>query len=104
MSSTVTGADELDESDELVRIGTTAELTQCRGCGSEDSEGDCEDPFTMEPLTALAYKNPSTGTCYGEDGAMKWIASKHPRLAPDPMTRKPWKMPAELSARIPGSV
>jgi len=101
MSSTVTGADELDESDVLVRIGTTAGLTQCRGCGSADSKGDCEDPITLEPLTAPAYKNPSTGTCYGEDGAMEWIASKHPRPAPDPLTKKPWKMPAELSARIP---
>ena len=104
MSSTVTGADELDESDVLVRIGTTAGLAQCRGCGSGDSKGECEDPITMEPLTAPAYKNTSNGRCYGEDGAMELIASKHPRPAPDPMTRKPWKLPAELSARIPGSV
>jgi len=101
MSSTVAGADELDESDVLVRIGTTAGLAQCRGCGSTDSKEDCEDPITLEPLAAPAYKNPSTGTCYGENSAMGWIASKHPRRAPDPLTKNPWKLPAELSARFP---
>jgi hypothetical protein len=104
MSSTVAGADELDESDEsdeLVRIETNWGLAVCRGCGPDDPDGDCDDPLSMEPLAAPAYKNTSSGTCYNEDGVIKWIASKHPRPAPDPITRKPWGAPAELLARIP---